>query len=533
MLELLRIKNFALIESAELEFSEGLNVITGESGAGKSIILKSLDFLFGQNIPLAQIGRNDEPTYVEAMFLLENEEIILKREISNITKRSRIYINDRLGSKNKINELKQKLIIYTSQYEQQKLTRPEYHTSILDNFIPQEILQKKHKILNQLKQIKNRIKEIEESLTNLKSKKDLHEYQIKEIEKINPQPGEDEKLLNKREELKKTAKISEEIEKGLVILNSEQCSLQDLVNDLYKTIENIAQVDENFLDLLDKMEVIRELTSEINSRLISYPVSIDQIKELEQIEERLFEIEQLKKRLNKSLDEILTMKDELARDISKIDELNLELKNLLDQKKDIELELKKIIWKLNSKRVTIADNLSKRLKKELLDLGFEKGIDISFNFFEHPLEEDITEKRAKIILRPNLGHDFQPLDRIASGGELSRIFLALISISANEELPTLIFDEVDAGIGGITLTKVGKKLQKLAEKHQIILITHWPQLASLANTHFRVKKEIIGETTRTICKRLDGEEIKEELSRMAGGGSHGEALARELLEENA
>lgn len=532
MLEFLRIKNFALIESAELEFSKGLNVITGESGAGKSIILKSLDFLLGQNMPLAQLNTKDSSTYVEAIFVLNNEEIIIKREISNTTKRSRIYINDQLSSKNTINELRQKLIIYTSQHEQQKLIKPEYHTSILDNFLQKQLLDKKHKLLNQLKYIKVKIKEIEDELLTLQSKKDLYEYYIKEIEKVNPQLGEDEILLKKREELKKTAKISENVEKGLLLLDSQEFSLMDLVNELYRIIDNIAQLDKNFSDLLDKIEVIKDYSMEINSRLRNYPVGIDQIKELENIEARLFEIEQLKKRLNKSLDEILILKEEMAKDISKIDALYLEVKKFTKQKQEIEQRLKGVISQLNNERMDVAEKLSQKLKKELLDLGFEKEVDISFSFFDYEIEENIVEKRAKILWRPNPGHDFQPLDKIVSGGELSRIFLALISVSAGEELPTLIFDEVDSGIGGITLTKVGNKLKELAKDHQIILITHWPQLASLANTHFMVKKQISGSTTRTICKKLSSNEIKQELARMAGGGNHGDALARELMQEN-
>ncbi len=529
MLELLRIKNFPLIEDVEIEFHQGLNVITGESGAGKSIILRAMDFAMGENLSSKAIMPVKEKGFVELLFYLEDEELLIRREISSHG-RSRIYINDKLSSKNRLKELRNQLIIYTSQHEQHRLLRPEYHTRLLDEHLPDELIQEKQQVIKRLTQLEGKIQGIKFKLSDIESKKDFFEYQLEEIKRVSPLPNEDEILLKKREELKNSAILGEKIQQALEVLGTDEFSIIDQLIRLGTTVKSISTLEPEFKEISEEIEHAKEILTELEARLRNYPIGIEEVNELEKIEARLFEIEQLKKKLGKTLDEILGLKEEMEATISKKDELRLELKNLERERHALLLSLKNIVESINRKRIEKAKELAKKLKEELLALGFEKHIEIAFNFSPVTLFDDIEEQRARIIWRPNPGQELQPIDKIASGGELSRIFLAIIT-TTNQHLPTLIFDEVDSGIGGLTLTRVAQKIKELSKRHQIILITHWPQLAYLADRHFRVHKEIINSQTITKCNALNGEEIKNELARMAGGGPQGKALAQQLLKE--
>ena len=531
MLEFLRIKNLALIQDAELEFSRGLNVITGESGAGKSIILKALDFLLGENLPWKIVRQGKDKAYVEAIFSHENEEIIIRREIMHNSGRSRVYINDNLSSKNKVLELRNKLIIYTSQHEQHKLLRPEYHTKLLDQHLPIELIQKKDYLTKKIKEVQEKIFDIRKHIAEIDSQKDFLEYQLKEIQRISPEPKEDEILLKKREELKNSAKLKEKIDNCLQIIDSESSPLLDQLIALIGITKDIASLDSDLEDFIDPLEHAKDTIVDLETKLKSYPIGLEQVAELENIESRLFEIEQLKRKLNKSLEEIINLKEVLENKISKRDELELEIKKLDKIRQTYLYQLKNIISSINNLRLDAAKKLEKKLKTELVELGFHKNIQIEFDFFSVELLDKIEEKRARIVWSPNPGHQMQPIEQTVSGGELSRLFLAIVT-TTTEELPTLIFDEIDTGIGGLTLNKVASKLKQLSKKQQIILVTHWPQLACLAHRHFRVQKEVNSSQTISRCETLVGDEIFEELSRMAGGGPQGKALAAQLLRED-
>lgn len=532
MLEFLKIKNLALIQDAEIEFSPGLNVITGESGAGKSIILKALDFALGERLNSDIIRPNKEKASVEALFTLNKEEVLVKREIIKRSGRSRIYINDSLCTQKTLKSLREKLILYTSQHEQHKLIKPEYHTQLLDQYIPSDLLIKKNNTLEQIRKIQETKNKLKQRICDLDTKKELMGFQLQEIKKIAPKPKEDQILLQKRENLRNSAKLGEKIQQALDVLCSPEFSLLENIFKFQAIIQNITSLDPDFKDILGEIEHTRDIFHDLESRLRSYPVGLKDIYELEQIEARLWELEQLKKRLNKSLDEIIKFQEELELNISTRDKLDLELKEIEKKETNILNQLKEITNQINIARREVSTEISKKLKHELLDLGFERHIEIYFEFFSKKIHLEVEEQRAKIMWKPNPGQKLQPLNNIVSGGELSRVFLGLISISIPEEMPTLIFDEVDTGIGGLTLLKIGKKIKELSKQHQVLLITHWPQLASLADRHFKVHKEVIDKQTYTRCNLLKGKEVEEELSRMAGGGEQGRILASQLLKEN-
>ena len=258
----------------------------------------------------------------------------------------------------------------------------------------------------------------------------------------------------------------------------------------------------------------------------------------EAIEKRLYELAQLKRKLKMSLDEIVNMDGAIEANLNFLDACGLDRKRLAREERRLVAALAAALDELALARRAAAERLSAALCATLAGLGFSKDVKMLFDF--SPVEvyapaspelAPLTEDRARILWCPNPGQPPQPLDRIASGGELSRFLLALMSLSAEPDGPTLIFDEIDAGIGGLTLTSVGAHIKKLAASSQILLITHWPQLASLADRHFQVNKSVEDGQTCTRCHRLSGPEVAAELSRMAGGGEAGTDMARHLLEE--
>ena len=253
------------------------------------------------------------------------------------------------------------------------------------------------------------------------------------------------------------------------------------------------------------------------------------------MESRLWELSQLKRKLKRSLPEILALSAEIEENLSVLDNAGLDLARLARRREGLRRELAGVLAELDLAREQAAGAMAGRIEAELRGLGFSEHVRVLYEF--KPVElfpadgelPALAERSARILFAPNPGQPPQPLDRIASGGELSRFLLALTSLRAENDEATLIFDEVDAGIGGLTLTRVGERLRELARHRQMLVITHWPQLAALAQRHFLVNKQVQHGQTETTCRDLEGEDLRQELSRMGGGGDQGRALADELL----
>ncbi len=529
MLEFLRIKNVALIEDVEIEFSKGLNVLTGESGAGKSFIFRALDFVLGERMGREIIRHGKDRAFVEAIFFVNNQELLIRREILRDTGRSKIFINDALSSLQKLRELRSRLILYTSQHQQQRLLSPSYHTSILDSSLPEAIFAEKDTLLKKLKEIDEKTRDLKQKVEEVTKQQDFLKFQLKEIERVDPKKGEEDNLYARREELKRQVELSEAIQTLLSLLVAPPMALEDNFLEFLKHIENLSILDKNFAPFLKELSPIKELLFELEKKLKEYSTEIEVVQEMEEIEKRLWELQQLKKKLGRSLEDILSLKNELKDNLSFLERSALDLRDLEREHKEIKLRLYNVLDKITHLRRKKAKEISKFLKQELLQLGFCDDVEISFEFFSKEIYPSVLEQKARLYWRPNPGQDMQPLDKIVSGGELSRVMLALISASAPKELPTIIFDEVDTGIGGITLTKVAQKIKDLAKEHQVILITHWPQLAYLADTHIKIDKIIKGDMTYTRCIVLEHRDRIKEIARMAGGGPEGRALAEELL----
>lgn len=533
MLELLRIKNLALIEDMELEFSSGLNVLTGETGAGKSFILKALDFVLGERLDADSIRPGEDKARVEALFSLPEGDYVLKREIvrDKGRGRSRVYVNDSLSSREKILELRPRLVMHTSQHGQQQLLNQAYHTKILDTRLSKDLLAERDEALQKLHSVRSRRKQLQDRAAVLEEKRDFLEFQRGEIAQVEPQPGEEDELEERKRELKEQARSMEGVQRALEILEGQQNRVLENVEKLRSEVARLAEHDDSFSSEASRLEEFRLELQELGAKLRDRPPPMDTERELEEIESRLWALGRLKRKLNRSLEEIAELHREIEENLDFLDNCNLELQQLSRQENELEKELGAIVQRLNQAREEAATELSGSLQEELRDLGFSQEIEVTFSFSPVQLSEEVVENRPRLMWRPNPGHPSQPLDQIASGGELSRFLLALIGLFAQEEAPTLLFDEVDAGIGGVTLSKVGDKIRQLARRQQVILISHWPQLAYLAHKHFLVSKEVERESTFTRCKPLVREEVEQELARMAGGGEHGELLARKLIQE--
>lgn len=537
MLELLRIRNLALIEDVELEFSPGLNTITGETGAGKSFIMRAVDFLMGERMDAKLVRPGAEKATVEALFVLPEGETVIRRELSAETGRSRVFVNDTLSSQPTIRDMATKLVIHTSQHGQQKLLSPAFQAEILDSFLPDpRLLDARHETFAVLNDVLERKRMLLVKFSDIEKQRDFLEFQKKEIDKVDPYPGEEDELEERKKRLKDRERAVECLQNALNLLHGETAML-DAMTLLSREMEIIARLFPDFENDRVAVSEFRMMLHDLDSRLRKGPArdeDDDDHMDLDTIEQRLFELAKLKRKLKRGLDEIVNLKAELDEQLSFLDAATLDLKALSAEESKAASELKTVLKALNAARAKAAKELAIRIVDELQDLGFSEHVKVHFEFDGRELYPGCEDMRGRLMWVPNPGQHPRPLEKIASGGELSRFLLALVTMKGNGEsnndaLPSLIFDEVDAGIGGLTLNSVGKKLRELADRQQMLLITHWPQLAGKADRHFLIKKDVIDGETYTGCTRLEGAEIKSELSRMAGGGEQGDALAEKLL----
>ena len=539
MLELLRIRDLALIEDLEMEFAPGMNVITGETGAGKSFILKALDFLSGEKAGPDLVRPGKEKAVVEALFPLAEGDLILRRELLAETGRSRLYINDALSSLDTVLELRGKLLLHTAQHGRQKLCRPAYQALVLDVFLERpDLLAEKDRLLKLLQICAEKRAALEDKARSLEQRRDVLEYQMAEISAVNPKLGEEEALEQTRSAFRNQAAITENTAAGLAAFTGDDDSpgLWDALTSLERAVTALAHVHDDLSEAPDTLAQVRDSLHDIENRLRRAEDRSAEEADINDIEERLFALAQLKRKLKRPLDEILGLHAEITANLSFLDSCDLDRKHLAAEEEAVAAELRTLLDILNPARRAAADKLSEALGLELRNLGFADEAAVTFEFTPHPVlagRGDCQEEKPRMLWRPNPGQPPQPLDRIASGGELSRFLLALAGLMGRkaDAEPTLIFDEVDSGVGGLTLNRVAERLEALAKDRQMLLITHWPQLAAKGQRHFLVDKRVEDGRTYTRCTQLAPAAVAEELSRMAGGGRQGQALARELVHE--
>ncbi|OLN28353.1 DNA repair protein RecN [Desulfovibrio sp. DV] len=535
MIEVLRIKNLALIDDLELEFGPGLNVLSGETGAGKSFIISAVNFLTGEKMHTDLVRVGCDKAVVEALFVLGGEELILRRELAADTGRSRIYVGDALASRDTLAALRPKLLLHVSQHGQGRLLQPAFQAALLDGFLPDPaVLAEKTRLARGLADIAAAIRDLDAKAAALEEKRQFLEFQHAEIAKVNPMQGEEDELIGRRAALNESRKAAEALDRSLECIE-RQPRLLDTLADLHRELLHAGAIFPDFLADAEAVAGFRHQLKDISVRLRRKPSKAAD-DDAEAIEKRLFELATLRRKLKRTLAEIVDLGRDIKENLDFLDDCGLKRKALAREEAAGVAALAAVLAELGAARRTAAGTLAAALEEILRGLGFSEDVRVIFDFTEAvaytPVACDLpplTEEKARILWRPNPGQPPQPLDKIASGGELSRFLLALMSLSAEPGGPTLIFDEIDAGIGGLTLASVGNYVKKLSETSQILLISHWPQLASLADRHFRVQKTVEDGQTITRCLRLAGGDIAEELSRMAGGGEAGAEMARRLL----
>ena len=529
MLEYLRIRNLALIEDAELDFAPGMNVLTGETGAGKSFILKALGFLLGDRLGADMVRQGAEKAQVEAQFQMDGREIVIRRSLLAESGRSRLYVDDALRSQECVRSLREQLLAHASQHGQQQLLQPAFQARLMESTLKDpDLLRRRDELLEQLRSVEARRKELRAREAHLLERRDILEMQQQEIDRVAPEAGEEERLEEQRAIVRAAEQTREQYELALGLLHGEEePGLLDMLGRLERCLHQMARTDDSVSEDADAVTALRQQLSHLSGRLRRPPLPED-MPDVEQMEERLYALAQLKRKLHRSLDEILELREEIRENISFLDACALDITLLDKEEKQLAAQLQEVLSALLPQRREAAADFARQLEEELRQLGFSEQVRVIPDFMPQEVWPGLMDEKVRILWAPNPGQAPQPLDRIASGGELSRFLLALMSVRPKAESATYIFDEVDAGVGGLTLNQLAEKLENLAKQRQMLVITHWPQLAARAQKHFQISKTIRDNATFTTCVPLEARQRHAELVRMAGGGQQGEALAASL-----
>ncbi len=554
MLQELRIRNLAIIDALDLSFSGGLNILTGETGAGKSIILNAVYLLLGDKATGELIRSSEEEASVEALFDIsenrkakerlkekvpgsedvDHEDSFLIRRVVSRSGRGKAFVNGNLATLGMLMEIGEELLSLCGQHEHQSLQRVETHIDILDEFGEltrqrEEFEEHFHKLASLSEEVK-RIREGEERRTR---ERELMAFQSKEIEASSLSIGEEEALKEERRVLTHARKLIDFADSSQEALYGGEGSAIERIQRILNQGREPAGIDPSLSQLLKNLENALIQLEEIALALRDYSrrAEINPLR-LEEVESRLDEIERLKRKYGPTVKEVLHFKeqvDERLRSFASDEERLFQLEKALDP---LQEAVTSIAGRLSSGRKAAASELKKIAERELSSLGM-KRIVFEVAFEEGPLTSTGMD-RVEFLVSPNVGEEVKPLAKIASGGELSRIMLAVKKILARVGgRQVLIFDEVDSGIGGAIAEVVGRKLKELSKHHQVICVTHLPQIAAFADRHHCVRKGVKGGRTVTTVDELGRESTVDEIARMLGGvkvTDKTRAYAREMIE---
>lgn len=535
MLRNLHVKNLALIDEAEVDFTEGLNILSGETGAGKSIIIGSINLALGEKIPKEMLRTQDENALVELIFdidsqeirqkieemgiLIEEDEIILSRRIVN--GRSVAKINGESVPASKMKEVAALLIDIHGQHEHQSLLKKQKHLEILDDYAKEELASVKKDIVKNYQEYRSILKKLKEASGDESSRMrelSLLEYEIHEIEEAALTADEDIVLEQKYKKLANCRKIMEALGISYDALNGCNGSASELIARALRELRAVTEYDDTIGAMAEELSELDNLMNDLNREISGY-MDRENFDEEEYVktERRLDEINHLKSKYGHTIDDILSSLDEKAERAEQLRHFEGYHQDLEKRKTDMEQSLDVLCRKATDIRKKYAAVLTEKVREQLIDLNF---LDVRFEMQFEPLTDYSAEGRDEVefIISTNPGEPLKPLGRVASGGELSRIMLALKTVLAeNDKIGALIFDEIDAGISGRTAQKVSEKLHLIAKNHQVICITHLPQIAAMADTHFLIEKSIENQSTISTIQQLSEEACVTELARMLGG----------------
>ena len=524
MISTLHIKNIGIIDDLSIDLNNGLNILTGETGAGKTLIIDSLGIISGERFSKDMIRKGENFSFVEAcIYLPENEmaadgNIIVSREIY-ANGRNMCKINGRMVTVNELKSFMENVIDIHGQHDNQQLLNPSTHIEYLDSFGEKEIKELKVKYKELYKQYNSIKIELKNNYGDDKEKQrklDLLRYQFEEIDNANLKLGEDEKLEADRKIILNSEKINESL--NVADMEISEHSI-DAINEAIRALEKIENLDENYAKTLNSLKStyydIQEIGRDISS--LREDVYFDE-EQRQELENRLDLIFSLKRKYGNTIDEILKYKTEVEEEIVKlenIDEHNNKLKKELEQLRN---EMLEIGTKLNILRNKYAKVLEEKINTELADLEMKNArININIVFNEGNFNAnglDIVE----IMIKTNIGEDAKPLCKIASGGEMSRIMLAIKNVLSNvDNVPVLIFDEIDTGISGMAAKSVGEKLKSISKMHQVLCVTHLASIAAKGDYNYFIYKKVENEKTITNVQLLNEEETIKEIARIASG----------------
>ena len=569
MIEELYISNVALIDELQLECSSGLNIFTGETGAGKSVILNAVGLALGERstagivrdgatnakIQIAVALPPDHPVWdgfndSEFADVLDAEEtLVLSRQI-NASGRSRCHTNGQLVSLTFLSAIGDLLVDIHGQHAHQSLFRSETHLDLLDTFGKHEALKAEaSKKYDELHAAQAQLADFSQTLRAAMQEKDLLEFQLEELEEAQLQEGEEEDLINERHLLSNAETLFEsanQLYEQLYGGDLSESSTLDGLKIASRTISKLCELDDSLSELNARFESTLYELEDIAYQIRDYRDKIEfNPHRLSEVEERLDVIHRLKRKYGDSISDILAYQAQASQKLEDLQFGSERIEELKDQIHGVTQGAQKLAIELSKKRRETATQLESLIERELQTLGMEKAV---FQILVSPIESangplEIEGKRYELrtdgmdeiefFISPNVGSEPKPLAKIASGGEISRVMLALKTVLAQVDLiPTMIFDEIDAGIGGRTADIVGQKLKELSRYRQVFCITHLPQIARFADQHFRVEKSVEGNRTTITAKLLTPEERVEEVARMHGGEATVTTLAhaRELLE---
>jgi DNA repair protein RecN (Recombination protein N) len=566
VLKELRIHNFAIIDAIDVHVRQGLHVFTGETGAGKSIIIEALSLALGGRASAEMIRSGEETATIEAVFDLAGhpdiadlarahgidlteDELVIKRAIS--TSRNRVYINGSLSTVSVLETLGARLVDIHGQYEQQTLLQPERQLDILDSYAGvMELRRAFERQYYYLQGLRKRLAELTTQAEERARQQQLLQFQLQEIDHAQLQPGEEEALKAERMILTHAEKLLQVTQGSSEVLYAGEETLVERLGQVLKALEEVSTIDAALAPVVEDLRAALYQLEEAGRTLSAYGSGVEfDPGRLAEIEDRVAEISSLKRKYGPTVEDILAQRERLAKEL---ENLQHQVENMATLRAEIDATERQVgeqAQDLSRRRLATAGTLEQAVERELheLNMGAARFV-IAFRRTPDPagfisIDETPVQltpvgiETVEFLFTSNPGEEPRPLAKIASGGELSRVMLALKSLLANvAQVPTLIFDEVDTGIGGGVAEVVGRKLKTLTQSCQVFCITHLPQVASRGDVHFLIEKQVVLGRTVTTVRPLTQRERVDEIARMSGGLVITETtrkLAAELLRQGA
>ncbi|EFG28867.1 DNA repair protein RecN [Fusobacterium periodonticum] len=544
MLRELKIENLAIIDELDIEFEKGFIVLTGETGAGKSIILSGINLLIGEKASVDMIRDGEENLVAQGVFDVDEEqkkklevmgidtdgdEIIIRRYY-NRNGKARAFVNNVRITLADLKEIASTLVDIVGQHSHQMLLNRNNHIKLLDSFLTKDdkdIKEKLSSLLSQYREIKSRIEKIESEKKETLEKKEFYEYQLEEIEKLKLKDGEDEILEAEYKKVFNAEKIREKVYESLEYLKYDDDSALGFILESIKNIEYLGKYDERYLELAKRMESayyeLEDCVGEIED--ISKNIEVTE-SDLDKIAGRMNTLKRIKEKYKRTLAELIEYREDLKEKLSDMNSGDFKTRELQKELDKIKAEYDKLAEKLSKSRKEIALKIEDELLNELKFLNMEDAkLKVQMNKVDRMTNDGYDE--IEFFISTNIGQELKPLNKIASGGEVSRVMLALkVIFSKVDNIPILIFDEIDTGIGGETVRKIALKLKEIGDSTQIISITHSPVIASKASQQFYIEKYVENSKTISRVKKLSANERIKEIGRMLVG----EKINDEVLE---